>query len=123
MTSEQKAKSMEAAMQRMASEPTGIMIIHPQGRQFNMGKGLGIQFAGDVVVMLIAALLLSQATMLKGYAACLLFVTLMGLIPTLSTDMPQWNWYGFPDAYFGAQFLVHLVGFAAGGLVLARIVK
>jgi hypothetical protein len=123
MTSEQKAKSMEAAMQRMSSEPTGIMIIHPQGRQFNMGKGLGIQFAGDVVVMLIAAFLLSQATMLKGYSARLLFVTLMGLIPTLSTDMPQWNWYGFPDVYFEAQFLVHLVGFAAGGLVLARLVK
>ena len=80
-------------MQRMASEPTGILIVvHPQGRPFNMGRGLGIQFAGDVVVMLIAAFLLSRATMLKGYAARLLFVTLMGLIPTLSTDMPQWNW-------------------------------
>jgi hypothetical protein len=123
MTSEQKKKSMEAAMQRMSSEPTGILIVYPQGRPFNMGKGLGIQFAGDVAVMLIAAFLLSRATMLKGCAARLLFVTLMGLIPTLSTDMPQWNWYGFPDVYFGAQFLVHLFGFAAGGLVLARIVK
>ena len=37
--------------------------------------------------------------------------------------MPQWNWYGFPDVYFAAQFLVHLVGFAAGGLVLARLVS
>jgi hypothetical protein len=73
--------------------------------------------------MLIAAFLLSKAVALKGYAARLGFVTLMGLIPTLQTDMPQWNWYGFPDLYFGAQFLVHLVGFAAGGLVLARLVK
>jgi hypothetical protein len=37
--------------------------------------------------------------------------------------MPQWNWYGFPDTYFGAQLLVHLVGFFAGGLLLAGIVK
>jgi hypothetical protein len=123
MTNEQKAKSMDAAMQRMASQPTGIMIVHPQGWPPNLAKRLPLQFAGDVVVMLIAAGLLAQAVMLKEYGARVLFVTLMGLIPTLQTDMPQWNWYGFPDLYFGAQFLVHLVGFAAGGLVLARLVK
>ena len=73
--------------------------------------------------MLIAAFLLSQAIMLKGYGSRVGFVTLMGLIPTLQSDMPQWNWYGFPDTYFGAQFLVHIVGFAVGGLVLAKLVK
>jgi hypothetical protein len=73
--------------------------------------------------MLIAAWLLSQAILLKGYGARVLFVALIGLIPTLQSDMPQWNWYGFPGAYFGAQFLVHLVGFAVGGLVLARLVR
>ena len=123
MTKEQKAKAMEAAMQRMASQPTGIMIVHPHGRQPNLATMLPVQLAGDVAVMGIAAFLLSHAAMLKAYGARVLFVTLMGLIPTLQTDMPQWNWYGFPDVYFGAQFLVHLVGFAAGGLVLARLVK
>jgi hypothetical protein len=123
MTNEQKAKSMDAAMQRMASQPTGIMIVHPHGRQPNLATMLPIQLAGDVAVMTIAAWLLSQAVTLKSYAARVVFVSLMGLIPTLQTDMPQWNWYGFPDVYFGAQFVVHLVGFAAGGLVLARLVK
>ena len=42
---------------------------------------LPIQFAGDVVVMLMAALLLVQAVMLKSYAGRVLFVTLMGLFP------------------------------------------
>jgi hypothetical protein len=123
MTTEQKGKAMEAAIQRAATEPSGITIVFPQGRVISLGTRLPVQFAGDVVVMLIAAFLLSKAVALKGYAARLGFVTLMGLIPTLQTDMPQWNWYGFPDLYFGAQFLVHLVGFAAGGLVLARLVK
>jgi len=123
MTKEQKAKSMEAAMQRMASQPTGIMIVHPHGRPPNMATMLPIQLAGDVVAMLVAAWMLDQAVMLKSYAGRVLVVSLMGLIPTLQTDMPQWNWYGFPDAYFAAQFLVHLAGFAAGGLVLARMVK
>ena len=123
MTREQKSKAMAAAMDRMGSEPTGITIVYPQGRVVNMGTGLPMQFAGDVVVMPIAAFLLSRAAPLKGYAARVGFVALMGLIPTLQADMPQWTWYGFPDAYFGAQFLVHLVGFAVGGLVLARLVK
>ena len=123
MSTEQKGKAMEAAMQRAATEPSGIMIVFPQGRAINMGKGLGIQFAGDVVVMLIAAFLLARAVLVTGYGTRVLFVTLMGLLPILSSDMPQWNWYGFPDVYFGAQVLVHLVGFAVGGLVLARMVK
>jgi hypothetical protein len=123
MTKEQKAKSMADAMNRMSSEPTGIMIVYPRGRQVSFATALPIQLAGDLVVMVIAAFLLSQAVMLKGYGARVLFVTLIGLIPTLQADMPQWTWYGFPDAYFGAQFLVHLVGFAVGGLVLARMVK
>jgi hypothetical protein len=123
MTREQKGRAMEAAMQRAATEPSGIAIVFPQGRSINMAVRLPIQLAGDIVAMLIAALLLSHAVMLKGYAARAGFVTLMGLLPTLQADMPAWNWYGFPDAYFGAQFLVHLVGAAAGGLVLARLVK
>ena len=123
MTADQKGKAMEAAMQRAASEPSGILIVYPQGRVINLAPRLAIQFAGDVVVMLIAAFLLSRAIGLKGYGSRVGFVTLMGLIPTLQADMPQWNWYGFPDTYFGAQFLVHIVGFAVGGLVLAKLVK
>jgi hypothetical protein len=123
MTAEQKGKAMEAAMQRAATQPSGITIVFPQGRVINLAPHLLIQLAGDIVVMLIVAFLLSKAVALRGYAARLGFVTLMGLIPTLQTDMPQWNWYGFPDTYFGAQLLVHLVGFFAGGLLLAGIVK
>ncbi len=111
MTTEQKGKAMEVAMQRAASEPAGILIVYPQGRVVTLGTRLPIQLAADVVVML------------KGYGSRVGFVTLMGLIPTLQTDMPQWNWYGFPGTYFAAQFLVHLVGFAVGGLVLAKLVK
>ena len=123
MTADQKGKAMQVAMQRAASEPAGILIVYPQGRVVTLGTRLPIQLAADVVVMLIAAFLLSKATMLEGYGSRVGFVTLMGLIPTLQTDMPQWNWYGFPGTYFAAQFLVHLVGFAVGGLVLAKLVK
>ncbi len=123
MTAAQKEKSMADSGVRMASEPTGILIVHPNGYPPNMGQRLPVQFAGDVLIMLIAAYLLSKAGALSGYGARVLFVTLMGLLPTLAIDMPEWNWYGFPDTYLAAQFLVHVVGFALGGLVLARLVK
>jgi hypothetical protein len=72
--------------------------------------------------MLLAAFLLARATMLAGFGARVGFVAMLGLIPTLRVDLPQWNWYGFPTAYTAAQLVMHLVGFAAGGLVLARLI-
>jgi hypothetical protein len=51
------------------------------------------------------------------------FVTLFGLFPTLSVDLPLWNWYRFPSAYTAAQFVEHLVGYLVGGLVVAAIVR
>ena len=46
-----------------------------------------------------------------------------GRFPTLSVDLPFWNWYRFPSAYTAAQFVEHLVGYMVGGLVVAAIVK
>ena len=60
---------------------------------------------------------------IKGYGGRVVFVTLLGLFPTLSVDLPFWNWYRFPGVYTAAQFIVHLVGYCIGGLVLAKIVK
>src|SRR5260370_22668060 len=102
MTADQKGKDMQVGVQRAASEPEGILIVYPQGRVVTLGTRLPIQLAADVVVMLIAAFLLSKATMLKGYGSRVGFVTLMGLIPTLQPDMPPWTWHGFPGTYFAA---------------------
>jgi hypothetical protein len=44
-------------------------------------------------------------------------------LPALAVDVPQWNWYGFPAVYTLAQLVVHLAGFLAGGLLVARLVR
>ena len=52
-----------------------------------------------------------------------MFVGLMGLLPALQVDIPQWNWYGLPTVFTAAQFVVHLIGFILAGLVVAKIVR
>ena len=123
MTKEQQQQAMQVAMDKYRTGPAGILIFHPDGAASLSARQFLVQFGADVVVMLLAAVLLAQATGLRSYAARLGFVTLMGLIPTLRSEFPYWNWYGFPDVYLAAQFTVHLVGFLVGGLVLARLIR
>ena len=122
MTGEQKRAAMDQAQQRWRTGPAGIMIAHPNGRPATLPGMLLTQFATDVLAMLVAALLLAQAVA-KRFSERVMFVALMGLLPTLGTEIPMWNWYGFPAAYTLAQLVVHAVGFIAGGLVLAKIVQ
>lgn len=122
MTKEQQQKAFENQARMMRAGPSGIMIVHPEGLAGISAANLVTQFASDVIVMLLAAFLLARATMLAGFGARVGFVAMLGLIPTLRVDLPQWNWNGFPAAYTAAQLVMHLVGFAAGGLVLARLI-
>jgi hypothetical protein len=123
MTKEQQRQAMQVAMDKYRTGPAGILIFHPNGAESLSARQFMVQFGADVVVMLLVAILLACATGLKSYAARLGFVTLMGLIPTLRTEIPYWNWYGFPCVYTTAQFAVHLVGFLIGGLILARFIR
>ena len=123
MTKEQQQQAMQVAMDQYRTGPAGILIFHPDGAESLSARQFLVQFGADVVVMLLAAFLLASATGLKSYAARLGFVTLMGLIPTLRSELPYWNWYGFPCVYVTAQFTVHLVGFLVGGLILARFIR
>jgi hypothetical protein len=118
-----KDQAMQKTMEKSKAGPAGIMIVHPEGIDFSMGSLLGTQCALDIVVMLLAAALVSWAGVLKGFGGRVMFVTLLGLFPTLSVDLPFWNWYRFPSAFTAAQFFEHLVGYFIGGLVVAAIVK
>jgi uncharacterized membrane protein YkgB len=123
MTSAEKDKAMAAAMEKMKTSPTGLLIVHPNGDEGMTATRLAIQCFVDILVMMVAAFVLSQATLITGYLARAGFVTLLALFPVLQVHVPYWNWYGFPVVYTLAQVLVHGVGFFAGGLVLAKVLK
>jgi len=111
------------AEQMMLTGPTGIMIVHPKGDPGITAGRLILQAVLDILSMIVAAIVLSQAVMLKGTGARVGFVALLACLPTLRTELPQWNWYGFPTAYTAAQFSLHLVGFVLGGWVLAKMIR
>ncbi|MCU1232357.1 MAG: hypothetical protein JWP63_324 [Candidatus Solibacter sp.] len=83
---------------------------------------LATQCVLDVLAALIAAFLLSKAAV-HGYWTRVMFVGLLGLLPSLQVDLPQWNWYGFPTTFAAAQVVVHFGGFLLAGLVIAKIVR
>jgi hypothetical protein len=118
-----KDQAMQKTAEKAKAGPAGIMVVAPGGTEYNMGLLMGKQCGFDIVAMLLAAALVSWAGVLKGFGGRAAFVTSLGLFPTLSVDLPLWNWYGFPGTYTAAQFVVHLAGYLVGGLVVAAIVK
>jgi hypothetical protein len=123
MTKEQKLELMRKSQEQWYAGPSGLMVFHPSGPGSSFPSQLATQLTTDIVLMLLAAFLLTKAVSLNGYGARVLFVALLGLIPTLATGIPQWNWYGFPAAFVLAQAFTHLVGFLLGGLIVAKLVR
>jgi hypothetical protein len=122
MTRAESDAAMTKAMERSATEPWGILVTYPAGRLMMLPIQLARQFAMDFLAMMIAAVLLSYSRGLS-YGQRVVFVSLIGLIPIFSSDIPLWNWYGFPAMYTIAQGFVHLVGYIAGGLAVAKVVN
>jgi hypothetical protein len=123
LTAAQKEAATKKAMEQYRAGPSGIMVVHPEGIDAESPRHFIDQCLFDVLVMLVAAILLALATGITSFGGRLLFVTLIGLVPTLNAEFPYWNWYGFPTVYIMSQALIHLVGFMAAGLVAAWLMK
>jgi hypothetical protein len=46
-------------------------------------------------------------------------VSIMGLLPFVGADFPNWNWYGFPGLYMTGKVLDYCVGAVLAGIFLA----
>ena len=122
MSSTEKQQAMERATERRRIEPAGIMIVHPYGFPVPLSTQLAKQFALDFLAILLAAMLLSFTTGFS-YGTRVVFIALMGLLPALTVEIPDNNWYGFPQMYVVAQSVTHLVGFIVAGLFVAKVVN
>jgi hypothetical protein len=121
MSKSQSAEDMEAHMAKVAKGPFGFMVLYPSGRDVSLGKRLPIELGTNVVCALLAAILVSQLR--PGFTVRAACVTIVGLLASLMTLVPYWNWYGYPTDFTVAQIVEHTVGWLLAGLVLALIVR
>jgi hypothetical protein len=70
---------------------------HPPGREFRIGRWLGIEFATELLEAIIAVFLLSR-TRLVTFGARVGFITTAGILAAFATNISYWNWYGFPGS-------------------------
>jgi hypothetical protein len=119
-------KDVNAAMpqyeKKLASNPHGILLYHPPGGKAMEPRQLVTELLTEVVEALLAAWLLSRAR-LASYIARVGFVFVVGLTAAITTNIPYWNWYGFPGNYTFAYMTIEIVGFLAAGLVAAAVLK
>ena len=104
-----------------AAEPGGFLVFNPHSPTSLQPKNLVIEFLTELVEALIAAWLLAQ-TALASYGARVGFVTAVGVVGAIVTNVPYWNWYTFPTDYTLAYSFVEIMGFLVAGLVLAWMI-
>ena len=104
-----------ANQRRIAAGPSGLLIYH-SARDFQFGKLLAVEFAVELVLVLVGMYLLSL-TRIRTFAGRLGFFALLGLGTAAATNVSYWNWYGFPGAYTLAYSFTGWVGYLCAGLV------
>ncbi len=122
-TREEKSEAMKQMQQRIAANPSGLLMYHPPGRQFAFGKSLVIEFSTEVLQAILVIWLLAH-THIGSFAGRVGFVLIAGILAAITTNVSYWNWYGFPGVYTASYVLIEIVGFflvgVAAGLVLRK---
>ena len=121
MSKPQSQAEMEAHMAKVTKGPYGFMVLYPNGRDVSFSKRLPIEVGTNIVCALLAAILVSQLR--PGFAVRVGCVTLVGILASLMTLVPYWNWYGFPTDFTLAQIAENTIGWLLAGIVLALIVR
>src|SRR3954462_3136045 len=118
-THAQQSAAMEKYPEKLEKNPSGFFIFHPAGsRPMNMGKFLTVEFVTELCEALLAVWWLAQ-TRFVSFGGRIGFVTAVGLIAAIATNVSYWNWWGFPTVYTASYMFIQLVGFFLVGLVAA----
>ncbi len=116
-TRQEKEEAMKSAMDKAATGPSGLLLYHPS-REFNFGKLLGVEFATELVEAILVVFLLAQ-TRIDSFFGRVSFVFFAGILTAIATNVPYWNWYGFPKRYTAAYMFIQVVAFLIVGIVAA----
>ena len=121
-TRAEQQEAMKHYQSKLDENPSGLLIYHPPATQMNMPKMLVTEFFTEFVEAFLACLLLAWAAV-GTYARRVAFVVTIGWVAVLATNIPYWNWYGFPTTYTVAYMFTQLVGFLVLGLIAGKVLK
>jgi hypothetical protein len=119
-TREEKNEAMKHMTEKMAANPSGLLMYHAPGRPFAFGKLLGIEFGTELLEAILVVFLLAQ-TRIVSFAGRIGFVFIAGILAAITTNVSYWNWYGFPGVYTASYMFIEIVGFFLVGVVAAFI--
>jgi pheromone shutdown protein TraB len=112
---------MKRALEKAASGPSGMLIYHPT-REFTFGKLFGIEFATELLQAILVVVLLTQ-TRIESFSGRVGFALIAGILAAVTTNIPSWNWYGFPSSDTAAYMSIEIIGFLCVGLVAGLLLK
>ena len=121
-TREEKSEAMKQMQQRIAANPSGILMYHPPGRQFAFGKSLAVEFSTEVLQAILVIWLLAH-TSIGSVAGRVGFVVIAGILAAITTNISYWNWYGFPGVYTASYILIEIIGFVLVGVIAAFVLR
>jgi hypothetical protein len=121
-TREQQRFAMEHYGEKLAANPSGLLVYHPPGAKALRPGQLITEFLTEVIEALIVVFLLAQ-TRLTSFGSRVGFVTLAGVLAAITTNISYWNWYGFPGSYTAAYMSIEIVGYVIIGMVAALILR
>ncbi len=121
-TTAEKRAAMEESVKTFHTKPSGVLVYRPPGRHFDFAKCLSVEFLLELIEALIAVTLLAQ-TRIHTFIGRVLFVTSIGVVAAITTNLSYWNWYGFPKLYTLSYMTTQAVGFVCAGLVAALILR
>jgi hypothetical protein len=114
--------AMASYQQKLSANPSGILIYHPAGAKALAPGQLITEFIAEFLESFFACLLLARAA-LGSYSRRVAFVTTIGIVASLATNISYWNWYGFPTDYTIAYVVTQLLGFFVVGLIAGKVLK
>ena len=121
-TRQEKGEAMKHMGEKIAANPSGILMYHAPGRPLALGKLLGVELGTELLEAILVVFLLAQ-TRIASFAGRVGFVLVAGILAAIATNVSYWNWYGFPCAYTVSYMLIQLVGFLCVGIVAALMLR
>lgn len=121
-TREQQNAAMQQYDQKLATNPSGILIYHPPGMKALTPQQLVTEFLTECVEAILVCFLLAQ-TRLTSFGSKVVFFTVAGIVAAITTNIPYWNWYGYPMNYTAAYMSIQIVDYILAGIVAALVMK